>query len=57
MQKANRGVGVATLSIFILLLLTMAITAGCGSGYETHEEHGRVYVHRKSWWKKMFFGP
>lgn len=57
MQMTNKVGGVIKLSMVILLLLAMAITEGCGSGYETHEENGRVYVQRKSWWKKMLFGP
>ena len=45
------------LQMAFLLLLVMAFAEGCGSGYEVTESNGQVYVQRKSWWKRMFFGP
>lgn len=42
--------------IFVFLGI-IAFVDGCGSGYEIKESDGQVYVQRKSWWKRMFFGP
>lgn len=41
--------------VFLLLLGIIALVEGCGSGYETVNENGRVYIQRKSWWKRALF--
>ncbi len=33
---------------YLLLLGAIAFVEGCGSGYETVDENGRVYIQRKS---------
>lgn len=40
---------------YLLLFGVIVFVEGCGSGYETVNENGRVYIQRKSWWKRMFF--
>ena len=40
---------------YFLLLGAITFVEGCGSGYETVNENGRVYIQRKSWWKRMLF--
>lgn len=56
MQMINKVGGAIKLPRLVLLLLTVVLTEGCGSGYEIKEENGHVYIQCKSWWKKMFFG-
>ena len=40
---------------YLLLFVVIVFVVGCGSGYETVNENGRVYIQRKSWWKRMLF--
>ncbi len=50
-KRALRNI--AAISILIGLAL---FVEGCGSGYEVNESDGRVYIQRKSWWQRLFFG-
>ena len=44
--------------VLVVFALSMTVfVQGCGSGYEFAESNGHVYVQRKGWWKKIFFGP
>ena len=40
---------------YLLLFGVIVFVEGCGSGYKTVNENGRVYIQRKSWWKRMLF--
>lgn len=40
---------------YLLLFGGIVFVEGCGSGYETVNENGRVYIQRKSWWKRALF--
>ena len=44
-------------AMYGMFLLVVVFVEGCGSGYEVNESNGHVYVQRKSWWERMFFGP
>ena len=57
MAKSGSKLGALRLFVYTAIFLMVALVEGCGSGYEVKESNGHTYVQRKSWWKKMFFGP
>lgn len=57
MTSTYSKLGTSKFLMYILLLFIMAFSEGCGSGYEVKEIDGCTYIQRKSWWKKVLFGP
>lgn len=45
------------IAVMLFVLGVIVCLEGCGSGYEVIELDGHVYLQRKSWWKKVIFGP
>jgi len=57
MKMMSKHSAVFKWTMHVMFLLLVVLVEGCGSGYEVNESNGRVYVQRKSWWERMFFGP
>ena len=58
MKTMHSNSSILKLLMYIVLVATIILIEGCGgSGYEVNETNGRVYVQRKCWWERMFFGP
>ena len=56
-QKENAMRSVSKVAVTLILIGAIAFVEGCGSGYEINESNGRIYVQRKSLWRRMFLFP